>query len=387
MDSWGGEPLDGRHIVLLSWRDTGNPEGGGAELYLEQVAVGLIERGARVTVFAAAYPGSPASSVRHRVRYVRRGGKVSVYLRGLLVLLCRRLPGGIGRVDLVVDIQNGMPFLSRLVTRLPIIVLVHHLHREQWPVVYPGLAGRIGWWIESRLAPLVYRHCQYVTVSRASRAELRDLGVDAERIAVVHNGTDAAVEAQPERTTYPSICVVSRLVPHKRIELAIDAVATLRADLPDLRLTIVGSGWWEDELKAHAARSGAADAIEFTGYVDETVKAAVYARSWLMALPSLKEGWGLVISEAARFGTPTVAFRAAGGTQESVADGVSGVLVDDERGFVAALRALLTDDVERKELSQGARAHAGTFSWERSRQAFSEVVEAALRGERTATTD
>lgn len=387
MGSWGGEPLGGRHIVLLSWRDTGNPEGGGAELYLERIAAGLVERGALVTVFTAAYPGAASSDVRHGVRYVRRGGKLSVYLRGLLVLLGRRLPGGIGRVDLVVDIQNGMPFLSRLVTRLPVVVLVHHLHREQWPVVYPGLAGRIGWGIESRLAPLVYRDCQYVTVSRATRDELRDLGIDATRIAVVHNGTDAAVEEQPERTAYPSICVVSRLVPHKRIELAIDAVAALRGDLPDLRLTIVGSGWWEDELKAHATRSGAADSIEFTGFVDEETKAAVYARSWLMALPSLKEGWGLVVSEAARFGTPTVAFRAAGGTQESVADGVSGVLVDDEGGFVAALKDLLTDDVERKELSQGALAHAGEFSWDRSTQAFSQVVEAALEGDRIATTD
>jgi len=382
----GEAALAGRRVAILSWRDTGNPEGGGAELYLERVAAGLVARGAQVTVLTAAYPGAPADETRLGVRYVRRGGKLSVYLRGLLALLCRRLPGGIGRVDLVVDIQNGMPFFSRLVTR-PVVVLVHHLHREQWPVVYPGVTGKVGWWVESRLAPLLYRHCQYVTVSRATRDELRRLGVDGRRIAVVHNGTDAAVEDKPERTSYPSICVVGRLVPHKRVELAIDAVASLHRDFPDLRLTIVGSGWWEDELRAYALCSGAAEAIEFTGFVDDRTKEEVYARSWLMALPSLKEGWGLVVSEAARFGTPTVAFRAAGGTQESVSDGISGVLVDDEAGFESALRGLLTDDVERKELSQGARAHAGEFSWDRSTQAFAEVIETALRGELTATTD
>ena len=386
MSHLGEAALAGRRVAILSWRDTGNPEGGGAELYLERVAAGLVARGARVTVLTAAYPGAPADETRLGVRYVRRGGKLSVYLRGLLALLCRRLPGGIGRVDLVVDIQNGMPFFSRLVTR-PVVVLVHHLHREQWPVVYPGVTGKVGWWVESRLAPILYRHCQYVTVSRATRDELRRLGVEGRRIAVVHNGTDAAVEDKPERTSYPSICVVGRLVPHKRVELAIDAVASLRRDFPDLRLTVVGSGWWEDELRAYALRSGAADAIEFTGFVDDRTKEDVYARSWLMALPSLKEGWGLVVSEAARFGTPTVAFRAAGGTQESVSDGISGVLVDDEAGFESALRGLLTDDVERKELSQGARAHAGEFSWDRSTQAFAEVVETALRGELTATTD
>jgi len=189
------------------------------------------------------------------------------------------------------------------------------------------------------------------------------------------------------RTEHPSICVVGRLVPHKRVELAIDAVAELRAGLPDLRLTVVGSGWWEEELRAYAHERGVSDVVEFAGFVDEETKNAIYERSWLMALPSLKEGWGLVVSEAARFGTPTVAFRAAGGTQESVSHGVSGVLVDTTDEFAEALRTLLTDDVERKELSQGALAHAGEFSWTRSIEAFASVVTAAVRGERTSTSD
>lgn len=366
--------IRGRHVVMMSWRDTGNPEGGGAEHYLERIALGLVARGARVTIVTAAYAGAPTREQRDGISYVRRGGKLSVYRRGLLTLLTRRLPGGIGRVDLIVDVQNGLPFFTRLVTHLPVVVLVHHLHREQWPVVYPGRMGRLGWWIESWLAPRVYRHCRYITVSQATRDELSALGIDAARISVVHNGTDRAVARLPERTPHPSICVVGRLVPHKRVELAIDAVAQLRAELPTLTLTIVGSGWWEDELHTYAERSSAADAIEFTGFVDEATRTAIYERSWLMALPSLKEGWGLVVSEAARFGTPTVAFRAAGGTQESVSHEESGLLVEDYDGFVAALRLVLTDDVERKELSQGALAHAGEHSWERSIAAFAEVL-------------
>lgn len=378
--------MQGRHIAMLSWRDVGNPEGGGAEHYLQRIATGLVARGARVTVVTAAYDGAPADETVDGVRYVRRGGKLSVYPAALWVLLRRRLPGGIGRLDAVVDVQNGLPFFSRLVTRLPVLVLVHHVHREQWPVVYPGRVGRLGWWIESRLAPRLYRRCQYVTVSRASRDELCRLGIDAGRIAVVHNGADSAAVDRPARTPHPSICVVGRLVPHKRVELAIDAVAALRAELPDVRLTVVGSGWWEDEVRAHAERRGVADAVDFTGFVDEATKAAVYERSWVMALPSLKEGWGLVVSEAARFGTPTVAFRSAGGTQESVSDGVSGRLVDDPAEFTEALRLVLTDDVERKELSQGALAHAGEFSWTRSQDTFAAVAETTIAGGITATT-
>ena len=64
--------------------------------------------------------------------------------------------------------------------------------------------------------------------------------------------------------------------------------------------------------------------VVFEGHVDEARKHEVYERAWLLALPSLKEGWGLVVGEAGMHGTPTVAYREAGGTQESVVDGESG---------------------------------------------------------------
>src|SRR6478752_6757791 len=245
--------LTGRHVVFLSWRDTGNPEGGGAERYLEKVAAGLVERGARVTIFCAAYSGAAPEETVDGIRFVRRGGKLSVYLQGMRAL--RR--GDLGPVDVVVDVQNGLPFFSRLVTRKPVVVLVHHVHREQWPVVYPGLIGRVGWWIERRLAPWLYRREQYVAVSRATRGELRQLGVTGPRVAVVHNGTDPARAVDVSKSPTPTIAVVGRLVPHKQVEHAIDAAIALRAEFPDLRLHVVGGGWWEGNLHEYAETHGA----------------------------------------------------------------------------------------------------------------------------------
>ena len=374
-----GAQLEGRHVAVFSWRDTDNPEAGGAEHYLHQITAGLVGAGARVTVFTAAYPGARSREERDGIRYVRRGGKLSIYLWGVLLLALGRL-GPIGRVDAVIDVQNGLPFFCPLGTRAPVTVLVHHVHREQWPVVYPGLSGRIGWWVESWLAPRLYRHKQYVAVSRATRAELATLGVDPARVAVVHNGAAPALSDRPSKTEHPSICVVGRLVPHKRVELAVDAAVALRASYPDLRLSIVGGGWWADELAAYVSRVGAEDFVEMLGHVDEETKESVYERSWLMALPSLKEGWGLVVTEAAQHGTPTVAFRDAGGTTESIDDGESGVLVDDQAGFVAALDHLLGDEIRRKELAEGARWHARKHTWEQSQLNFNAVLASALQG-------
>ena len=370
------DPLRGKQVVFLSWRDTRNPEGGGAERYLETIAAGLVERGARVTVFCAAHAAAPPEEVVDDIRFVRRGTKVSVYVEVMRAL--RR--GDLGRPDVVVDVQNGLPFFSRLVTRAPVVVLVHHVHREQWPVVYPGLTGRVGWFIERRLAPLLYRRCQYVAVSRATRSELAALGVRGPRVAVVHNGTDPVLPVEGGPSPTPTVAVVGRLVPHKQVEHAIDAVLTLRETWPDLVLQVVGSGWWEARLHDYARERGAGDAVEFLGHVDEARKQEVYERAWVLALPSLKEGWGLVVGEAGMHSTPTVAYREAGGTQESVVDGYSGVLVDDREGFVAALRELLGDEELRSRLGRGAQVTSHAFTWEHAQESFATVVRATLAG-------
>lgn len=373
--------LLGRHIVMFSWRDTTNPEGGGAELYLERVAAGLVDQGARVTIYCAEHGLAPRDEVRDGIRFVRRGSKMGIYVRGLLLLATRRF----GKVHAVVDVQNGLPFFTRLGTRAPIIVLVHHVHREQWPVVYPGLFGRIGWLIERRVAPRLYRGCQYVAVSTATRDELAEQGVASDYIAVVHNGTDPAPVIDRAKTEHPSICVVSRLVPHKQVEHAIDVWEELRRTRPDVTLTIAGSGWWEHELTDYAARAlarhGLTDAdraIVFEGHVSEERKHEIYAESWVMALPSLKEGWGLVVGEAGMHGTPTVAYHSAGGTQESIEHEGSGLLALDKDEFHVQLQTILEDAELRARLAEGARELSHRFTWERAQQAFGTVVSEVL---------
>ena len=375
--------LSGRHVVLFNWRDTQNPEGGGSERYVEAMARGLVRHGARATIFCAAHGRAPADEMVDGVRFVRRGDHLAVYVIGMLRLFLGRF----GKVDLVVDVQNGLPFFTRLATRAPVVVLVHHVHREQWPVVYPGLMGRVGWWIERALAPRLYRRSQYVAVSRATRTELITLGVGRERIAVVHNGTAPAPVLDVPRSPAPLLCVLGRLVPHKQVEHAIDAIVALRADHPDASLVVVGNGWWEESLRAYVAERGADDAVKFTGHVTEHEKHEILARSWLMLLPSLKEGWGIVIGEAGSHGVPTVAYASAGGTRESIADGVSGLLVDTPTELTEAARRLVGDDAERKRLGKGAREMSHTFSWAHSQESFAHVLSDVLAGRRIAVED
>jgi glycosyltransferase involved in cell wall biosynthesis len=358
-------------VLILNWRDLRNPEGGGSELYAEQVAAHLARRGHPVTIMCAAHNNAaPDEITADGVRIVRRGAKKTVYGRAAWEYLRGRL----GQVDVIVDVQNGMPFLARIWSRKPVVMLVHHVHREQWRVVLGPLLARFGWWVESKLSPWVNRRCPYVAVSEVTRDELVELGVDRDRIEIVHNGTPKVTGPPRDRTENPSLLVLGRLVPHKRVEIAIRALAHMSVTHPTAELVVAGQGWWVDPLRAEAERLGVADRVRLAGFVSEAEKHDLLARSWLHLVPSLKEGWGLSVMEAAAHGTPSVAFRHAGGVAESIVDGQTGQLAEDEEEFFAHCHALIDDNALRIELGAAARAHAGSFSWDETGKRFAQVL-------------
>jgi glycosyltransferase involved in cell wall biosynthesis len=375
-----------RSVLLLCWRDTGHPQGGGSEAYLQRIGAELAVAGIAVTLRTARYPGALQRELLDGVQISRGGGRYTVFLRAAAAMLAARI--GLGplrrvRPGVVVDTQNGLPFLARLLYGRRAAVLVHHCHREQWPVAGPVL-GRIGWFVESRLSPWLHRRNQYVTVSLPSARDLVDLGVHTERIAVVRNGLDEA-PAQTlsgPRAATPRVVVLSRLVPHKQIEDALEAVEVLRSRVPGLHLDIVGDGWWHQRLVEHAARLGITDAVTFYGHVDDLTKHHVLQQAWVQLLPSRKEGWGLAVIEAGQHGVPTVGYRSSGGLSDSIVDGVTGVLVDDHHELVSRLEQLLGDPVLRDQLGGKAQARSTEFSWRQSSEAMRQVLESVQVGER-----
>lgn len=373
-------------IAFLSWRDFTHPEGGGAEHYLETIAAQLAARGHAVTIYCAAHGEALGREVRNGVTYLRQGGRLSVYPASLWAL--RRDERRHGRYDVVVDTQNGIPFFSPWATKSPVVVLLHHVHREQWPVIFGPVAARIGWFVESILSPRVYRRHQYVTVSGRTKEELSGLGVDRDRVAVIHNGTDAPLALGVERSPHPTLVVLGRLVPHKRVEHAIDVLARLRPTHPGLRLRVIGHGWWHDRIAEHAAASGVADDVALLGFVDERTKHAELAAGWVALAPSVKEGWGLCVVEAASHGVPTVAYRDAGGLSESIVDGRTGALVADLDEMTREVARLLAAAGAREEMGSHARDYAQQFTWTSTADYWERLLEhVALGGAPVAITD
>ncbi|MGD7003446.1 glycosyltransferase family 4 protein [Corynebacterium halotolerans] len=363
-------------ILLLCWRDSTHPQGGGSERYLERVGEYLARQGHEVVYRTAGHTDAPRRSMREGVRYSRSGGKFTVYPKAWLGILLGRLGvGTLGKIDAVVDTQNGIPFFARVFTPKPTVLLTHHCHREQWPVAGPAI-GRFGWFLEKHVAPAIYRGAPYVTVSGPSAQELVDLGVRQQDIHIIRNGIDPIPQHLPTLDNDGALHLVtlSRLVPHKQIEHAMDVIAALGEE-HNLVLDVIGSGWWEEQLRAYAADSGVAERIRFHGQVTEDYKHALLARAELHLMPSRKEGWGLAVIEAAQHSVPTIGYRSAGGLRDSITHSLTGLLVDGPADLTTATEQLLESASRRRDLGAAARDLAAGYSWEETGQRFTQLLE------------
>ena len=165
----------------------------------------------------------------------------------------------------------------------------------------------------------------------------------------------------------PLLAVAGRVQPLKDQELAIRALAALPEPRPVLVIAGEASPGQERyavRLRAVAAELGVADRVRFAGALQRADLAELLAAADLVLVPSRSETFGLVAVEAAASGTPTVGSR-TGGLLESIADGVSGVLVGSRSAadWASVIGSLLADPVRRGELSRSARDHAEGYTW------------------------
>jgi len=285
-----------------------------------------------------------------------------------------------GPADAVVDIWNGVPFLTPLWFRGPRVSWLHHVHRDMWEqVINPRYAG-VGKFFESRIAPRFYRHTPIVTCSPSSRDEIiRLLRFPPANVTVASPGIDAQYVPGAGRAPHPLVLAVGRLMPPKGHDQLIRIVNEVHRDVPDLELVIVGDGFEMLNLKQLVAELGAGDWVRFAGRVSEEEKVALYQQAWVTMSCSTAEGWGMTMTESAACGTPVVATDIAG-HRDSVVHDRSGLLGRDPAELATQLRSVLVDHELRLRLSEGALKHAAEFTWEACAvNAFVPLVQDALR--------
>jgi glycosyltransferase involved in cell wall biosynthesis len=367
-------------VDVLAWRDLEDPEAGGSEQHAHRVVSRWAEAGVDVTLWSSRVDGG--AGVIHRDGYTarRRAGRYAVFPRTAI----EGLTGRIGAGDAVVEIWNGMPFFTPAWSRRPRVVVVHHVHDEMWAMVLrPGLA-RLGHTIEHRLAPPFYRRSPVITLSESAKAEIVErLGLRPDRVTVVPPGVDPAFSPGGRRDTEPLVVAVGRLVPVKRFDRLIDTLVALRRVHGTLRAVIVGEGYERPALEAQIRAADAASWLTLPGRMPDHELVTLYRRAWLVMSTSVREGWGMTLTEAGACGVPAVATRIAGHT-DAVVDGESGILADTDQQLVAAADTLLSGDVERRRMGAAALERAASLSWDATAlAAYRTLAEEVARRRRT----
>lgn len=344
-------------ILLFCWRDPRSPLAGGGEVYLHEQARCWIKAGHKVTWFAQSFPGASQTEQVDGINVVRWGRFPFVFLLAPLWYLFRS-----GRkFDFIVDCMNGIPFFTPLFSTKPKSCLIYHIHSHHFRDELPPVLANIAIWVETKLVPLVYRRCNFITISDSTKAEMEKLKISSLPIGLVHSGvSDGLIPgAKAER---PTILYLGRLKRYKGVRRLIDAFARIKPDVPDARLVIAGTGDDLEPLKEYAADSGA-DGIEFTGQVTDADKIRLMQEAWVFGMPSSIEGWGIVVIEANSCSTPAVSFN-VNGLRDCIRDGHTGFLVETDDEFYAKLHSLLTNSPARSQMARNALEWADNFSWE-----------------------
>lgn len=332
-------------------------------------------------------------------------GGIARILRLYLKALCELAGPGDGVISLVLNDQPGPE--ARLPRYSTATLLAHHgcarrklrFIRETLrfaPRVNRLVCGHLHQlplaWLAQRLNPSleyylvahgieVWRPCSYLE-KRAMRGARRILCVseytrrqllrfcstlDPSRLVVVPNTLDPCFEsataaAAAATRSHPRLLTVARLAStdtYKGIDTLIEALPLVRREFPGAELRIVGGGDDLPRLRALAGRLGVDGAVSFAGMIDDEALRGEYAACDLFALPSRKEGFGLVFLEAMTHGKPCLGAR-AGGVPEVLNDRVGALA---EYGNIPNIAAAVSDLVRYPRDPALIRAQVDAFAF------------------------
>jgi glycosyltransferase involved in cell wall biosynthesis len=353
----------GNHLVWLNFKDAEHPLAGGAEEYMHQVTARLADEGQRVTIVTSRSRGTAAVSHRGAVTVRRMGGSFTVYAYALVWLLWHRKD-----VDGIVDTCNGIPFFAPLAVRrrVPVLVLIHHVHQSMFAQHFRFPLAQIGRWIERTGNRHVYGERTIAVVSPSSRTEVRRVLGLVGPVFVAANGQEPLIVPGARRAEAPRIVCVGRLAPHKRWDLLLRSMPRVAELIPDVELHLIGDGPCREELSALVTELGLGDRVRLHGRLPTADRDRMLASAWLTVCTSEVEGWGLAVTEAMSLGVPAVVL-AAPGLRDSVRNRSTGWIVARAQHLAGQLTSALIEleDPEAAAVwSRRCRDWVSRFTWD-----------------------
>ena len=232
--------------------------------------------------------------------------------------------------------------LMRPLRRFGLVVDWHEVwSREYWR----EYLGRAGGWLGAAVQRLCARIPQRAfAFSRLHAGRVRDEGVRGQ-VTLLEGEYRGELTARGPQPGEPVVVFAGRHIPEKRVPALVPAIARARASAPELTCDVYGDGPDRAAVEAAVREHGLEDVVRVHGFVDGDVVDGALSRALCLALPSRREGYGLVVIEAASRGTPSVVVAGPdNAATELVDEGANGVVsrsadADDLAAAILAVRA------------------------------------------------
>lgn len=312
-------------ILWMTWKDRTNPLAGGAEVVNEELAKRLVADGHEVILLVGGYKDAKTEEVIDGYKVVRLGNRYSVYWKAWRYYRANLR----GWADLVIDEVNTMPFFAKYYVKERNILFAHMLCREIWfyQLIFP--LSLIGYLFEP-IYLWMLRDRKVITVSESTKNDLIRAGFKPASIDIISEGIEisplenlSSVEKYPN----PTLLSLGSIRPMKRTLDQVKAFELAKATIPTLKLKVAGdsTGRYGRKVLAYIAKSPFKEDIEYVGRVDEVKKIELMQKCHAILVTSVKEGWGLIVTEAASQGTPAIVYN-VDGLRDSVLSAKTGLI-------------------------------------------------------------
>lgn len=277
-------------------------------------------------------------------------------------------------------VSKTLPYASYVIsrcTRSPLIETWHEVwYKENFKQYNPVMA------IPGFLMELSFPKLSdiNIAVSETTRRRLIDLlNVDPNKIAVISNGVDLKkFNKISTEKKYGRILYVGRLESHKRVEALLLAYHRLKRIYTDIELIIVGKGPQKEYLQDLSKKLNLNN-ITFQGTMPYENLIELMKSSWILVLPSIREGQGIVLLEAMAAGTPPIAVKAEGSAVgEVVLNNYNGLLVSQYE-LESAIKKLLTSEDLYVTLRSNGLKFVEKYDWDKIAEKTADLYEKTIK--------
>lgn len=367
------------NILFLNWKDLKNPEVGGAEIIIYELAKRFVSDGHNVTWFSRTFKNAKTEETYDNIKIIRKGNVLTTYVHAYLYY--RSL---IKKPDIVIDCVNTIAWQTPLyVPKNKRITLINQLARQAFFYEMPFPLSFIGYCLEP-LQFATYKNTSITCYSLSVKRDIEQLGIDNKNISTFHLGIDHDRYKPKNKSKSPLFIFVARLVKVKRADLCVKAFQILVSKYPSAQLVIVGFGPQEEYIRTliekyklqSSVQIVSKNALYFSGSKQD-LKVHFMQKAWSLILPSVKEGWGMVVTEAAACGTPSIVTNVTG-LSDSVVSNVTGLIISNnptEYELFLSMERIILDQKFRQKSSREAIKRSKSYNWRNTYVEFNSILQ------------